>query len=70
MNGGMSLRVKHTYLLPVILLVAGVMAIAGSLLMQEWQIRQDAQEYEQLVMEVRASVQPSAELERQDAGAG
>ncbi|MBP3646843.1 MAG: class B sortase, partial [Clostridia bacterium] len=63
------MRVKRTYLLPVILLVAGVMAIAGSLLMQEWQIRQDAQEYEQLVLEVRASVQPSAELERQDAGA-
>ena len=58
------MRVKHTFFIPVILLVAGVMAIAGSLLMQEWQIRQDAQEYEQLVLEVRASVQPSAELER------
>ena len=63
------MRVKQNLLLPILLLIAGVLAIAGSLLMQEWQIRQDAQEYEQLVMEVRASVQPSAELERQDAGA-
>lgn len=55
MNGGMSLRVKHTLLLPVLLLIAGVVAIAGSLLMQEWQIRQDAQEYEQLVMAVKAT---------------
>lgn len=63
------MRVKQNLLLPILLLIAGVLVIAGSLLMQEWQIRQDAQEYEQLVMEVRASVQPSAELERQDAGA-
>lgn len=63
------MRVKQNLLLPILLLIAGVLAIAGSLLMQEWQIWQDAQEYEQLVLEVRASVQPSAELERQDAGA-
>ena len=63
------MRVKQNLLLPILLLIAGVLAIAGSLLMQEWQIRQDAQEYEQLVLEVRASVQPSAELERQDVGA-
>ena len=54
------MRVKQNLLLPILLLIAGVLAIAGSLLMQEWQIRQDAQEYEQLVLEVRASVQPSA----------
>lgn len=56
----MPLRVKQNLLLPILLLIAGVMAIAGSLLMQEWQIQQDAQEYEQLVLEVRATVQPPA----------
>ena len=39
------MRVKQNLLLPILLLIAGVMAIAGSLLMQEWQIQQDAQEY-------------------------
>lgn len=57
------MRVKQNLLLPILLLIAGVMAIAGSLLMQEWKIRQDAQEYEQLVLEVRATVQAPAEHE-------
>ena len=47
----------------ILLLVAGVMAIAGALLMQEWQIRQDAQEYEQLVMAVKATERPLAECQ-------
>ncbi len=64
----MSLRGKNTFLLPVLLLIAGMMAIAGSLLMQEWQIQQDAQEYEQLVLDVRATVRPPAELERPNEG--
>lgn len=55
----MPLRAKHTFLLPILLLVIGVMAIAGSLLMQEWQIQQDAQEYEMLVQEARATVMPA-----------
>ena len=54
------MRVKQNLLLPILLLIAGVMAITGSLLMQEWQIQQDAQEYELLVLEVRATVQPPA----------
>ena len=53
------MRVKQNLLLPILLLIAGVLAIAGSLLMQEWQNWQDAQEYEDLVLEVRSSVQPS-----------
>ena len=57
----MPLRVKRNLLLPILLMIAGVMAIAGSLLMQEWQIRQDAQEYEQLVMAVKATEAPHVE---------
>ena len=54
------MRVKQNLLLPILLLVAGVAAIGGSLLMQEWQIQQDAQEYEQLVIAVKATETPYA----------
>ena len=58
-KGGMPLRERYRFLLPFLLLSIGVMAIAGSLLMQEWQIRHDAQEYEQLVQEVKTTAQPA-----------
>ena len=60
------MRGKHTFLLPAILLVVGLVAIAGSLIMQELQIQQDAQEYEQLVLDVRTTAQPPAEPDMPD----
>ena len=54
------MRERYRFLLSFLLLSIGVMAIAGSLLTQEWQIRQDAQEYEQLVLDVKATAQPAA----------
>ena len=45
----------------VVLLFAGIAVIAASFGMQEWQIRQDADEYEALMQSVKAPPQSSME---------
>ena len=45
----------------VVLLFAGIAVIAASFGMQEWQIRQDADEYEALMQSVKAPLQSSME---------
>ena len=54
-------KTSATVILAVVLLFSGIAVIAASFGMQEWQIRQDADEYEALMQSVKAPPQSPME---------
>ena len=54
-------KTSATVVLAVVLLFSGIAVIAASFGMQEWQIRQDADEYEALMQSVKAPPQSPME---------
>ena len=63
-------KTSATVVLAVVLLFSGIAVIAASFGMQEWQIRQDADEYEALMQSVKAPPQsPMEESSKPDENA-